>query len=329
MTQPLSTTVSVPLFVGIDVALDKLDLGRTDSDKLATLPNDADGIRQIVDLLRAAAPTLIVVEATGGLERSLLDALLDAGLPVSLVNPGHVRHFARGLGIRAKTDAIDARVLAQFAKLASPRQAQKRSANAAELEALVTCRRQLTSVRTEQTNRRKRTASKAALKSIDAVLETIESQIEKLDAQIRKLIESDDDFNSIDKLLQSVPGVGAVLSATLLAELAELGTTDRRQISSLVGVAPFNHDSGTLKGKRAIRGGRASVRSVLYMATLAAMRFNPIIKRFAERLKKAGKMNKVVIVACMRKLIALLNAMLRDRLTWNELDLVKKLLPSS
>ena len=325
MTQPLSTPVSVPLFVGIDVSLDRLDLGRTDSDKLPSFTNDADGIRQVVGTLRAAAPTLIVVEATGGLERSVLDA----GLPVALVNLGYVRHFARGLGIRAKTDAIDARVLAQFAKLASPRQAQKRSANEAELEALVTCRRQLTCVRTEQTNRRKRTASKAALKSIDAVLKTIESQIENLDGQIRKLIGADDDFNSIDKLLQSVPGVGAVLSATLLAELGELGSTDRRQISSLVGVAPFNHDSGTLKGRRAIRGGRAAVRSVLYMATITAMRCNPIIKTFAARLKKAGTMNKVVIVACMRKLIALLNAMLRDRLSWNELDLVKKLLTSS
>lgn len=325
MTQPPSTPVSVPLFVGIDVSLDKLDLGRTDSDKLLSFTNDPDGIRQIVDTLRAAAPTLIVVEATGGLERSVLDALLDAGLAVALANPANVRHFARGLGIRAKTDAIDARVLARFAQLASPRQAEKRSANQAELEALVTCRRQLTHVRTEQTNRRKRTASKAALKAIDAVLKTIGSQIENLDGQIRKLIGSDDDFNSIDKLLQSVPGVGGVLSSTLLAELGELGSTDRRQISSLVGVAPFNHDSGQLQGQRSIRGGRASVRSVLYMATLAAIRFNPLIKIFAERLKKAGKKNKVVIVACMRKLLALLNAMLRDRLSWEQLDLVKNL----
>jgi transposase len=321
MTQPISSG----LFVGIDVALDKLDLGRTDSDKLSTLSNDDAGICQIVDSLRAAAPALIVVEATGGFERPLLDALLDAGLPVALVNPEHARLFARGLGIRAKTDAIDARVLAQFARLASPRQAQKRSANQAELDALVTCRRQLTLVRTEQTNRRKRTTSKAALKAIDAVLETIESQIENLDAQIRNLIESDDDFNSVDKLLRSVPGVGQILSATLLAELGELGATNRRQISALVGVAPFNHDSGKLKGKRSIRGGRASVRSVLYMATLAAMRFNPIIKRFAQRLKNAGKMNKVVIVACMRKLVAILNAMLREQLPWDQLNLVKNL----
>jgi transposase len=246
---------------------------------------------------------------------------------VARVNPGCVRHFARGLGILAKTDKIDARVLARFAQLASPRLAVKRSANQCELEALVTCRRQLTQVRTEQTNRRGITSSKPALKAIDAVLKTIEKQIEQLDRQIRKLIDSDDDFNSIDKLLQTVPGVGAVLSSTLLAELHELGSTDRRCISALVGVAPFNHDSGSMKGKRSIRGGRASVRSVLYMATIAAMRFNPVIKVFADRLKKAGKLNKVVIVACMRKLIGLLNAMLRDGLAWDQLSVVRNATP--
>jgi len=144
-----------------------------------------------------------------------------------------------------------------------------------------------------------------------------------LDRQIRKLIESDDDFNSIDKLLRSVPGVGPVLSSTLLAELNELGKTDRRQIGALVGVAPFNHDSGRMKGQRAIRGGRASVRSVLYMATVAAMRFNPVIQVFAGRLKTAGKKNKIVIVACMRKLLAIINAMVRDRITWDQLNLVQ------
>jgi transposase len=318
------STASSP-FVGIDVAQKTLDLARSDSDALLTVDNANEGIARIVDLLRSARPALIVVEATGGLERPLLEALLDADLPVALVNPGHVRHFAKGLGILAKTDKIDARVLVQFARLASPRLAAKRSANQSELEALVTCRRQLTGVRTEQTNRRSRTSSKPALKAIDAVLATINRQIAKLDQRIRKLIESDDDFNSIDKLLQSVPGVGAVLSSTLLAELNELGSTDRRSISALVGVAPFNHDSGQMKGRRSIRGGRASVRSVLYMATIASMRCNPVIKAFAQRLKKTAKLNKVVITACMRKLVTLLNAMIRDNLYWNQLNLVKAL----
>lgn len=324
MTDSISPPVSL-VFVGIDVALDKLDLARTGSDKLFSVANDAKGFQQIVQALRPLTPAVIVVEATGGLERLLVDTLIDAGLPVAIVNPGHVRHFAKGLGILAKTDAIDAFVLCEFARLASPRLTQKRTKNQAELDALVTCRRQFTHVRVEQTNRRFSTTSKPALRAVNAVIKFLDKQIDGLDRQIRKLIESDDDFNSIDRLLQSVPGVGSVLSSTLLAELRELGSTDRRQISSLVGVAPFNHDSGRMKGKRAIRGGRAAVRSVLYMATIAAMRFNPVIRAFSIRLKKTGKSSKTVIVACMRKMITLLNAMIRDNLDWSQLNVVKSL----
>ena len=239
-----------------------------------------------------------------------------------------MRYFAKGLGVLAKTDRIDARVLAQFARLAAPRLAQKRSANQAELAALVVCRRQLTLARADQSNRRRATASKAALRSIDAVLATLDKQVDALDRQVRDLLDADDDFKHLDGLLRSVPGVGPVLSATLAAELRELGRTDRRQVGALVGVAPFNCDSGKLKGRRAIRGGRTAVRCVLYMATLAATRCNPVIRAFADRLKRAGKLNKVVIVACMRKLLALLNAMLRDNLTWNQLDVVKTLAPT-
>jgi transposase len=313
------------LFAGIDVAKNKLDLARSDSGQILTVANDPGGIRQVVDLLRSTPPAVIVVEATGGLERPLLDALLDAHLPVAVVNPGHVRHFAKGIGVLAKTDAIDARVLVEFAKLASPRLLEKRSKNQVELDALVTCRRQLIHVRTEQTNRRQATSSKSAKNAIDAVLKTVNEQIKDLNEKIQKLIESDNDFNSIDKLLRSVPGVGAVVSSTLLAELNELGSTDRQQISALVGVAPFNHDSGRMKGQRCIRGGRTTVRSVLYMATIAAIRFNPVIRRFAARLQKAGKLSKVTITACMRKLLTLLNAMIRDHLTWEQLDVVKNI----
>jgi transposase len=336
ISQPVSTPKALPsamqaspslLFVGIDVAKDKLDLARSDSDRMLTVSNDAGGFRKIVDSLRQTLPAAIVIEATGGLEQPVLNALLDAGLPVALVNPGHVRHLAIGLGILAKTDAIDAHVLVEFARLASPRLAQKRSENQVELDALVTCRRQLTHVHTEQVNRRGTTRSKAALKAIDAVLKALDKQIQDLDRQIRKLIESDNDLDSTNKLLQSVPGVGPVLSSTVLAELNELGKTDRRQISALVGLPPFNHDSGQLTGKRSIRGGRASVRSVLYMATIAAIRFNPVIRNFAQRLQKAGKLNKVVITACMHKLLALVNAMVRDQLTWDQLDVVKALSP--
>ena len=311
------------LLVGIDVAKDKLDLARSDVDDLLTVTNDPSGIKQVVQLMGRVHATLIVVEATGGLEQPLLDALLDAALPVARVNPGQVRHLAKALGILAKTDAIDARVLVAFAAHAEPRLLEKRSKTSVELEALITCRRQLIQVRTEQANRRATTRSRPALRAIDAVLKTIDKQIASLDEQIRQLIDSDDDLRGMDRLIRTVPGVGPVLSATLLAELTELGTTDRRQIGALVGVAPFNRDSGRFKGKRAIRGGRASVRSVLYMATLAAIRFNPVIRRFAERLKAAGKIPKVVITACMRKLLTILNAMLRDRLEWSQLKLVQ------
>jgi transposase len=309
--------------VGIDIAKSKLDLARSDSTSVVTFSNDAAGITQLIASLKDAPIASIVIEATGGLERPLLEALLDAQLPVALVNPGQVRSFARGIGKLAKTDAIDAVVLMEYARRASPRLAEKRSKNRTELESLVTCRRQLLHVRTEQTNRRSSTTSAPARKAIDAVLKTVNRQILELDRQIARLIESDDDMNRTGKLLASVPGVGAVLSATLLAELVELGTVGRQQLCALVGVAPFNRDSGSFKGKRAIRGGRASVRSVLYMASLAAMRFNPVIQRFAGRLKAAGKLNKVIIVACMRKLLALINAMVRENLTWDQLHVVK------
>jgi transposase len=317
--------VASPVFVGIDVAKDKLDLARSDSVELIAVANDGQGIARVVRELTAARPTRIVVESTGGLERPLLEALLDANMPVALVNPARVRHFAIGIGILAKTDPIDARVLVKFAQLAEPRLAQKRTENQAELDELVTCRRQLTAARTAPANARLTTRSGDAQTSIDAVLKELDKQVELLDRKIRKLIDSDDDFKHLDGLIRSVPGVGPVLSATLLAELRELGTTDRRQITALVGLAPFNHDSGKSTGRRAIRGGRTSVRCVLYMAALAAIRFNPVLSRFADRLRRTGKRAKVIIVACMRKLLALLNAMIRDNLTWTELRVVKAL----
>lgn len=309
--------------VGIDVAKDTLDVARSDTDGVQTVAHDGPAIAKLVQALAAAKPGLIVLEATGGLEQPLLDALLDAGLPVSRVNPGQVRHLAKALGILAKTDAIDAQVLVAFARHAQPRLAEKRSKSRAELDALVTCRRQLTKSRTEQVNRRLTTTSKAAANAIDAVIKALDKQVHRLDGQIRKIIDSDGDLSGMDRLLQTVPGVGPVLSATLLAEVAELGTTDRRQAAALVGVAPFNHDSGPRRGKRSIRGGRSSVRCVLYMATVAAIRCNPVIRSFAARLKAAGKTPKLLITACMRKLLALLNAMLRDRLEWSQLKVVQ------
>ena len=266
------------VFVGIDVAKDKLDLARSDTDRVAHLrQRRRPASRRIVELLAAAATaSCIVVESTGGLERALLAALLDADLPVALVNPGRVRHFAIGIGILAKTDPIDARVLMQFARWPSARLAQKRSENQAELDALITCRRQLHRGRTEQSNCRGTTAARRRSKSIDAVLKTLDKQIDSLDQQIRKLIDSDDDFKHLDRLLQSVPGVGPVLSSTLVAELQRTGhapTAGRSAPWSASRRSTTTPDA--FHGKRAIRGGRAQVRSVLYMATLAAIRFNP------------------------------------------------------
>jgi len=252
-------------------------------------------------------------------------ALLEAGLPVALVHPGRVRHFARGLGILSKTDRIDARVLVRFGQLAAPRLARRRSASEAELQALVVCRRQLSVTRVQQANRLGATASKAARAAIEKVVDTLDRQVEKLDRQIRELIDGDDDFRHLDGLLRSVPGVGPTLSATLTAELREPGETDRREVGALAGVVPYNHDSGKMAGRRCIRGGRTAVRCVLYMAAVAATRFNPVIKAFSDRLKQAGKPGKVRVVACMRKLLTLLNAMVRENLTWDQLDVVKKL----
>jgi transposase len=327
-TTPAAATAAL-VVVGIDMAKEKFDLARSDAaagGPVQTFVNDPDGIaRAVRELAAAARPAMIVVEATGGLERPLVDALLEADLPVALVHPGRVRYFARGLGILAKTDRIDARVLVRFGQLAAPRLADRRSTNEAELRALVVCRRQLAVTRAQQSNRLAATASKPARKAIEKVVDTLDRQVESLDKQIRDLIDADDDFRHLDGLLQSVPGVGPTLSATLAAELAELGDTDRRQVGSLAGVAPFNRDSGNMAGRRAIRGGRTAVRCVLYMATVAAIRCNPVIRAFSDRLKDKGKASKVRIVACMRKLLTLLNAMVRDGLAWDQLDVVKKL----
>jgi transposase len=318
---------------GIDVSRDKLDVAPPGTDAVPSFANDAAGVARVVALLSALppalAPSAVVVESTGGLERPLVEALLEAGLPVALVHPGRVRYFAKGLGILAKTDRIDALVLRRFGELAAPRLLERRSRNQAELRDLVACRRQLCQTRAQQYNRRATTASKTALRSIDAVVAALDKQVESLERRIRALLDADEDFRHLDGLLRSVPGVGPALSATIAAELREVGRTDRRRVCALAGVAPFADDSGTTRGPRRIRGGRTAVRCVLYMAALSAMRFNPVIRAFAARLKAAGKAGKVVVVACMRKLLTLINAMVRDGLTWDQLDVVKKLVPTS
>jgi transposase len=320
---------SAGVFVGIDVAQDKLDLAMDEDGKVLTFTNDPRGIAAILRLLIPLAPQIVVVESTGGLERPLLEALLENNLPAALVHPGRVRFFAKGLGILCKTDRIDARVLHRFGKLANPRLMEKRSKNEGELQSLVSCRRQLNVTRVQQKNRRAATSSKSALRSIDKIIEALDKQIGLLDKQIRELIDADDQFKHLDKLLQSVPGVGPTLSATLASELRELGQADHRQVAALVGVAPYACESGKFAGQRSIRGGRTAVRCVLYMASITAIRVNPVIKPLYQRLVAAGKKKKVAIVACMRKLLALLNAMIRDGVSWDQLNVVKKLANNS
>lgn len=319
---PAPPTPDLPT-LGVDVCKARLDLAYSDGHAPAPIAHDADGPAALLRLLRDRPAALVVVESTGGIERPLLAALLDAGVPVALVEPGRVRHFAKAAGELAKTDAVDARVLALFGRRMAPRLLEKRSASRDELDALVTCRRQLLLVRTEQSNRRRTVASKPVLKAIDKVLATPDEQVAEMDRQIRARIDADDDFRDLDRILRSVPGVGVGLSAAVLASFAELGTLAKGKSAALLGVAPFNHDSGSRRGRRACRGGRADVRNVFYMSAYAATKYNPVVKAFADRLTAKGKPFKVVITACMRKLVGYLTVMIRDRLTWDQLTVAK------
>jgi transposase len=304
-------------FVGIDVAKATLDLHCFPSGQSHSVPNSPAGFRQLRKLLPDPADCRLVLEATGGYEREVVADLLDAGHHVAVVNPKRVRDFARALGLVAKTGRLDARVLALFAQKVQPAPAQKTPEKQAEIQQLVARRRQLIDLRTQESNRWEVTHSKPAKKSIQAVLNTLERQVRDIEKAIADLVESNDEWRQKTELVQSVPGLGGVTATTLVAEVPELGQLNRQQISSLVGLAPFNRDSGQHQGKRTIGGGRKSVRSVLYMAALSAKRCNPIIKAFADRLTQHGKPFKVVLTACMRKLLVILNSLLNSGQPWN------------
>lgn len=303
--------------VGIDVSKAHLDLARSDQGDVVRFDNDAKGIGAVVELLLALNPRLVVVESTGKFENALVSALLDAAVPVARVNPRRVHQFAYGIGKLAKTDPIDARVLARYAQVAEPHLTEKRDENRTELAELLTCRRQLVNTRTAHSNQLATTGSDFARKSLKTLLSHLKVRIEKLDKRIAKLIEDDDDLNKLDGLLQSVKGVGVVLSATLISQLPELGKLGHNQISALVGLAPFNRDSGTFSGKRSIRGGRTEVRNVLYVCTVAAVRSNDVLRAAYQRLRAAGKPTKVAIIAVARKFLRILNAMARDDKHWS------------
>lgn len=314
-----TSKMSFQHFIGIDVSKAKLDLAFDEQSTSAIVPNNSKGIDELMGLLPEAKSCLIVVEATGNYERAIVVRLVDAGHIVSVVNPRQVRDFAKALGILAKTDKIDARVIAQFGKLTRPRAVAKTKQLQGELDQLVTRRRQLIGTRTAEKNRQGQAVSKVVFKSIQRVLDAINKDIKKMDLAIQKLVQSDDDWKHRAELLGSMPGIGEVTSATIIAELPELGDLNRQEIASLVGLAPFNRDSGTMRGKRSIFGGRQSVRSVLYMAALSARRYNPAIAAFSNRLTEQGKPPKVVITACMRKILVTLNTMVKTNSPWQNL----------
>ena len=305
----------VPCFVGMDVAKAQLDVAIRPSGERWTVPNDPSGVTTLVEQLQARHPTLIVLEATGGLERLVTSALATAGLPVVVVNPRQARDFARATGQLAKTDALDARALAHFADVMRPTPRPLPDAQTQELRALLGRRQQLIGMRTAEQNRLAGTSERLA-QDITAHITWLNARIATLDDDLETVLRSSPLWRENDDLLQSAPGIGPVCARTLLLELPELGTLNRRQIAALVGVAPLNCDSGTLRGRRAIWGGRAHVRTVLYMGTLVATRFNPRIKTFYERLLAAGKVKKVALTACMHKFLTILNAMLKYRKPW-------------
>ena len=308
-------------FVGIDVAKENLEVFFLTTETGFSLPYDTAGLQTLVERLKTLPRPLIVMEATGGLERRLAAELIDAGFAVAVVNPRLPFHFAQGIGRVAQTDRIDARTLARFAHDVKPRPLEKTSENAVELEQLVLRRRQLITMRTMETNRRGTCHSKTARKSIDKVLDCLNRQIDQLDDEIQRLIRVDDDWRRKDEILQSVPGIGPATSAAILAELPELGKLNRQQVAALVGVAPFNRDSGKYQGKRSIFGGRAGVRSAIYLAAFNLVhnsRIKPTrIRAFAQRLKTSGKATKVVLTASTRKLLVTLNTMLKNDSPWN------------
>lgn len=299
------------VYVGIDVAKDKLDIGILGQDGVTQKRNGKGGIAHVVKAMQEQAPQLIVVEATGGYEEELVHALYQAGLPVALVSPQRVRQYARACGLLAKTDKLDAQNLAAYGKNIQPRLYVGKSEAGKRLSDLVSRRKQLVELHKMEKNRL-RTAHASIGVSIQRVIECLEGEMKKMDQEIAEFMKEQDEYCEQEHLLTSMKAIGRVTATTLLADLPELGKLDRKEIAALVGVAPMNKDSGRKRGYRKTQGGRPSVRSALYMAALTAIRYNPVIKAQYERLLKRGKEKKVAITACMHKMLVILNAMMRD-----------------
>lgn len=309
--------MTMTCWIGLDVAKDTVVMAVAGEVATATFPTTADGLAALVAALRSRHPTLIVLEATGGYERPCVAACVTAHLPVVVVNPRQVRAFAHAIGRSAKTDVIDAHVLATFAERVRPAVRPLPDAATRELEAVMARRQQLVTMCTAERQRLAQAPPPAVRHSLEAHIAWLLRQIDDSDGQLQDLIRQSPIWREQEDLLQSVPGIGPITARTLLATLPELGTLGRRPIAALVGVAPLNHDSGLRRGRRTPWGGRAEVRRVLYMAALTAVRFNPVLKAFYERLVATGKRRKVALVAAMHKLLILLNAILRDRKPWS------------
>jgi len=305
---------AVDVFVGIDIAKNTFDCHVLPSGE--RWRGEASGLTDTVARIKGLKPALIVMESTGGYHLPLMTALMIAELPVHLANPRQVRDFARGCGTLAKTDAIDAHMLALFAERIRPEPSRLRPKEEQMLKELVTRYRQLIRMHTMEANRRQQTADPAVKASIDAVLTVIGREIDRLEKDINAHIRNNADWNAKHNIITSIKGIGDKTSSMIITNVPEIGTITRHRVGSLMGVVPFNNDSGKKKGKRSIRGGRGDVRAVLYMATLSAVRFNPDIRTYYQRLLTRGKPKKVAITACMRKLIIIVNAIVRDQTTW-------------
>ena len=307
----------VEKFVGIDVSKSTLDICIEPAAETLHVAYDEAGIKQIVVRLKEVNPTLIVMEATGGLEVRIATELAGKGLPVAVINPRQARDFAKATGQLAKTDQVDAAVLAAFAKAIRPQVRPLKDADTRALDDMVNRRRQLIDMRVQEILRLGTAASKPLEKSLNKHIAWLDKRITEIDTDLSKRLKDSDVWQAKNNLLRSIPGVGVVTILTMLAKCPELGKLNRREIAALTGVAPLAKDSGKHRGKRFIWGGRADIRAVLYMATVSAIKHNDAIKVFSDRLKMAGKPPKVVIVACMRKLLTIMNAMLKNNTPWN------------
>jgi len=310
-------SATTPLYVGIDVAKARVDVALGRQGAVFQVARDDNGLAELARRLKQAKAELVVMEATGGLELSVAAALSVAGLRVAVVNPRQVREFARAAGKLAKTDALDARVLALLGEALKPPARPLLDDETRKLEALLTRRRQMVEMLVAEKNRLQ-VAHAAARPLIHKHIDWLEQQLSQVDKNLGSAVRDSPMWRDKDDLLRSVPGVGRVLALTLMAELPELGRLNRKQVAALAGVAPHACDSGTLKGKRMVWGGRAALRATLYMATLSAVRCNDVLRALYERLTRAGKPKKVALVACMRKLLTILNAMVRTEKRWNE-----------